>query len=150
MTNVWTGRVFAIGAVTVAAVALGWVSMSNLGENLVYYWSPTELQAKHTEAVGRTVRLGGLVVPGTFDLKACNPGCTFAITDGQTKVDIASSGLPPQMFREGQGVVVEGTLEGDGKFHTDRIMVKHSNEYKAPTSGENPAQGTLVTREDGT
>lgn len=149
MSNVWTSRLFAVGAVTVAVGALAWVSMSNLGENLVYYWSPTELQAKHAEAVGRTVRLGGLVVPGTFDLTKCNPGCTFAITDGQTNVDIASSGLPPQMFREGQGVVVEGSLEGDGKFHTDRIMVKHSNEYKAPAPGDKPKPDTLVTTEDG-
>lgn len=145
MSSVWTGRVFAIGAVVVAVGALAWISMSNLGDNLVYYWSPTELAAKKAEATGQTVRLGGLVVPGTFDMTKCSPGCTFAITDGQTKVEVASAGLPPQMFREGQGVVVEGALESDGKFHTDRIMVKHSNEYKAPKTGEKPSEVTLMT-----
>ena len=56
----------------------------------------------------------------------------FQITDGKQTVPVRATGAPPQMFREGIGVVVEGTVTESGTFETDRLMVKHSNEYKAP------------------
>ncbi len=129
--------IFAVGAVVLGVAALAAISYGNLGENLVYYWSPTEIVAKAAQAQGATVRLGGLVVPGTFDSEACAPGCDFRITDGKTDVRVRTEGLPPQMFREGIGVVVEGQMQGD-VFHTDRVMIKHSNEYRAPEDGKMP------------
>jgi cytochrome c-type biogenesis protein CcmE len=146
MTETAKRRLFGAAAVLVAIGALTWISYGSLGENLVYYWSPTELIGKGAAGQGVTVRLGGLVVPGTFDLGACNPGCSFRISDGKTEVAVATAGLPPQMFREGIGVVVEGELEGQ-VFRTERVMIKHSNEYKPPASGEMPKDmaKTLVT-----
>lgn len=138
MTEVTKRRLFLAGAVLVAGTALAYLSFGNLGQNLVYYWSPSELAAHGADAKGATVRLGGMVVPGSYDPTLCKPGCEFKLTDGKAEVDVASTGTPPQMFREGQGCVVEGTYEDDGKFHTDRIMVKHSNEYRPPKAGERP------------
>lgn len=132
-------KLIGVGAVVVAIGALAWLSYGNLGNNLVYYWSPSEIVEKGSSAEGALVRLGGLVVPGTFKLEDCKPGCTFRISDGKTEVQIATQGLPPQMFREGIGVVVEGRMEGD-TFVTDRVMVKHSNEYRAPTDAEGMKQ----------
>lgn len=143
MTAAAKQRLAAVVAILVAVGALAWLSWGNLGENLVYYWSPSEVVGNASKAAGATVRLGGLVVPGSFDAAKCDPGCTFRVTDGREEVTVVSEGLPPQMFREGQGVVVEGVYGEDGVFRTDRIMVKHSNEYQAPQEGEMPDVATL-------
>lgn len=147
MTDLTRRRLIGVVAVIAALSALAALSMVNLGDSLVYYWSPTELKEKlgkqGAEADQVTVRLGGLVVPGSFDLAKCDPGCTFRITDGTSEVTVVTAGLPPQMFREGIGVVVEGEFEGE-QFHTDRVMVKHNNEYRAPEHGEKPDIGTLT------
>jgi cytochrome c-type biogenesis protein CcmE len=80
-----------------------------------------------------------MVVPGSLDWDRENQRATFAVTDGTQQVPVECSGNPPQMFREGIGVVIEGKLES-GVFQTDRVMVKHSNEYRAPEDGERPDQ----------
>jgi len=132
MTDVMQKRLLGIGAVLVAAGALAWISMSDLGENLVYYWSPTELMTAEN-AREATVRLGGLVEPGTLVHDTSNAHISFVVTDGTTKVQVESDGNPPQMFREGIGVVVEGQLGDDGDtFVADKVMVKHSADYESP------------------
>ena len=138
-----SGPLFAIGALAVAGAALAFVAYGNLGENLVYYWSPTELAQAGDKAIGATVRLGGQVEPGSISWAPGQPG-TFRVTDGKSSVTVATSGIPPQMFREGIGVVVEGEYASDGQFHTERIMVKHSNEYRAPSEGAEGADGAEV------
>ena len=60
----------------------------------------------------------------------------FDVTDRKTTVHVKASGIPPQMFREGIGVVVEGTMVRPGYFQSDRLMVSHNNEYRAPKDGE--------------
>ena len=144
MTESTKRQLFGLSALLLAGVAFAGIMWGNLGDNLVYYWSPSELVARGPDAEGVTVRLGGMVVPGTFDAAACNPGCTFKVTDGKSEVTVRSEGMPPQMFREGQGCVLEGTADKAGVFHTDRIMVKHSNEYRAPKDGEMPTEATLA------
>ena len=135
-------RVLSVVAVTVAAAALAFIALGDLGENLVYYWSPTEMLAQREKAAGATIRLGGLVEAGTIQPDGTR--LSFNVTDGTTSVAVASTGVPPQMFREGIGVVLEGTLDPDGTFRCTRMMVKHDNEYRAPTaSGEKPSLDTL-------
>ena len=129
----------AVTAVLIAGGALVWISAGNLGENLVYYWSPTELNGAGDKAAGATVRLGGLVQPGSVDWDPDSQRLSFRISDGTEEVRVVSNGSPPQMFREGIGVVVEGQLQGADVFHTDRVMVKHSNEYRAPDDAQMPS-----------
>lgn len=132
----------AVIALTVAGGALAFLALGDLGNNLVYYWSPSELVAQKAKAEqGAIVRLGGMVEPGT--VQQTGDTLTFKVTDGAASVSVASTGVPPQMFREGIGVVVEGTLAKDGTFHCDRLMVKHDNEYKAPKEGEHPDVNAL-------
>jgi cytochrome c-type biogenesis protein CcmE len=133
MTDAMKKRLLAVGAVLVASTALGWVSMADLGENLVYYWTPTQLMENKSKATDEAiVRLGGMVVDGTFEWTPEEQLATFDVTDGDTTVHVRSTGTPPQMFREGIGVVVEGSLSSAEVFETEKIMVKHSNEYEAP------------------
>ncbi len=130
-----TRRLFLVGALTVAAGALGIVSFGNIGENLVYYWDPTQLVNAGDKAVGATIRLGGVVKAGSMDWKPDESELEFVVSNGDHDVPVHCQGAPPQMFREGIGVVVEGTMSKSGVFESSRLMVKHSNEYKAPAEG---------------
>ena len=135
MTPTARRRLFLVGALVVAGTALGFVAFGNMGENLVYYWDPTQLVEAGSKADGATVRLGGMVKKGTLDWHADSNELNFEVTDFKNTVSVISTGAPPQMFREGIGVVVEGHVGDDGVFRSDRLMVKHSNEYKPPAEG---------------
>ena len=131
---------FLIGALSISGSALAVIATGNMGKNLVYYWSPTEMHAAGDKAVGATIRLGGQVKPGPIDWKAEQNELHFVVTDGTNDVGVHARRAPPQMFREEIGVVVEGTLTQAGVFETDLLMVKHDNEYRAPgTPGADPA-----------
>jgi cytochrome c-type biogenesis protein CcmE len=148
MTSVAKRRLTAIGAILVAASALAYISWGKMGENLVYYLTPTELLAKGKAAYGATVRLGGVVAPGTVNWDAKTLDLSFRVSDGKPggqTIMVKSTGAPPQMFRENIGCIVEGTLDESQVFHSDRVMVKHSNEYRAPKAGEKPRADTLVS-----
>ena len=116
--------------------AIGFVSMGNIGENLVYYWNTTELVEQGDKAIGADIRLGGVVKKGTLQWDESKNELEFEIGDGKNYVKVFAKGAPPQMFREGIGVLVEGTMVSEGFFKSNRLMVKHSNEYKAPEEGE--------------
>jgi len=130
-----------LGAGVVLA-AFGYLIWGGIGGNLVYFLTPNELLAKGSQAVGASVRLGGLVQAGTVKWNADTRELRFSITDEDNKssVPVLSVGVPPQMFTEGQGVVVEGFYAPDGIFKSQKVMVKHNNEYRAPKAGEHPAE----------
>lgn len=129
-------RLLAVAAIMVAAGVLAFLAFGGIGENLVYYWSPTELEASGDKAVGATIRLGGLVEPGSIQHSEDGLTLRFAVTDGEASVPITTSSVPPAMFREGVGVVVEGSVNRAGQFETQRLLVKHDNQYRAPGEGE--------------
>lgn len=126
-------KLVTVGLLVVSGAALAFIATADLGENLVYYWTPSEMVAQGERALGASIRLGGLVEPGTIVSEGT--ALRFRVTDGTTSVPVDSSGVPPQMFREGIGVVLEGTFAADGTFRCTRMMVKHDNEYRAPTAG---------------
>jgi cytochrome c-type biogenesis protein CcmE len=145
MTTVVKTRLAAALAVIVAVGVLTFLSFGGIEENLVYYWTPGELLAKGESAKLATVRLGGVVAVGTVDWNPDTLELRFSaadqsgdVGDKNPAVAVMAKGAPPQMFREGIGVVVEGRYDG-AVFRADRVMVKHSNEYQAPEAGEQPA-----------
>lgn len=123
-------RIFAVVAILIAAGALLAITAGGIGENLVYYWGPSEVRQAGDSAIGASIRLGGQVVPGTIRREGST--LQFTVTDGSATLPVRSTGVPPQMFREGIGVVVEGTMTDAGVFTSDRLMVSHDNEYRAP------------------
>lgn len=135
-------RLLAVGALVVAAGGLALISLGNLGENLVYYWSPSEMLSHGEKAYSATIRLGGVVKPGTIAWNSGAARLAFQVADDHQptskSVPVHSTEVPPQMFREGIGVVVEGTFDASGVFTSNRLMVNHSNEYRAPKEGEKP------------
>lgn len=131
-------RMILVVALVIMFGALGFVSFGNLGENLVYYWDCSQVVEAGDKAYGATIRLGGVVKEGSLDWDPESNELNFQVTDGKAELNVHATGAPPQMFREGIGVVVEGTMvksSGGGLFESDRLMVKHSNEYKAPEEG---------------
>lgn len=132
--------IVAVVAILVAGGALAFIAIGNIGENLVYYWSPSEMVANGQKAIGPTIRLGGIVVPGSLNWDEKSTTLKFKVADDHKKldsaVDVLAHQVPPQMFREGIGVVVEGTWDKNHVFTSNRLMVNHSNEYKPPTEGQ--------------
>jgi cytochrome c-type biogenesis protein CcmE len=132
-------------ALGVAALAILALSLGGIGQNLVYYWGPSELQAAGDKAIGATIRLGGLVADGSIRRASGASGVEFDVVDRQGALThVKCSGVPPQMFRERIGVVVEGTLSRAGHFEGHRLMVSHGNEYRAPSEGEQAAIDELM------
>lgn len=142
--RLWMG----LGLVAIVG-ALALLVAGGLQENVVFFVTPTELEAKGAEVYDRPLRLGGQVKPGTVDWNADTRKLQFVLRDDSTQVTVQSEGAPPAMFQEGIGVVVEGHYRRDGSFRSDRVMVKHSNEYSPPEDGEHPEEAyeTLMKKE---
>lgn len=130
------GKWFALGALALAAIAFGVITAGGIGKNLVYYWNPTELQAAGNKAYGATIRLGGMVKEGSI-VKAGGPSSLeFDVTDYNSVVHVKAHSVPPQMFRDNIGVVIEGTMNRSGYFDGSKLMVSHNNQYRAPKAGQ--------------
>ncbi len=124
-------RLFMFGAFVVAAAAFGVIAASGINKNLVYYWTPSDVRANGQKAYGATIRLGGMVAPGSIQ-KLGGSAVAFDVHDGANRIHVKTRTVPPQMFRENIGVVVEGTMVAGGHFQSERLMVSHDNQYKAP------------------
>ncbi len=148
MTPKVRNRVIAVVALLVAGGGLAFLALGNLGENLVYYWTPGEMLSHGDQAFGPTIRLGGVVKPGTIHWDPVRTDLEFVIADSHApdakSVVVHAREIPPQMFKDGIGVVVEGTFSRTQRFESNRLMVNHSNEYRAPKPGEKPSADTLM------
>lgn len=129
-------RAWIIGAAAVIVAIFAWLLFGGLEKNVVFFLTPQEVLAKGTSVVGVPVRLGGQVKPGSVKWDAQTLDLRFTVTDGAREMQVHSTGAPPQMFRDGMGVVVEGRVGAGGVFEATGLMVKHSNEYRAPKPGE--------------
>jgi cytochrome c-type biogenesis protein CcmE len=116
--------------------ALTWVTVRGLTGSFVYYLTPTDIVGQHKAQVGERVRLGGYVEPGSVDRVAGT--LTFTVTDGTSSMPVSDVGSVPELFRPGQGVVLEGAVGTDGRFHSDTLLIKHSGDYRPPAPGQQP------------
>ena len=141
---------FALGALAVAGIAFAVITAGGIGQNLVYYWGPTELKTAGDKAFGATIRLGGLVADGSIRRGEDVSNLEFDVIDrkGGT-VHVKASGVAPQLFRERVGVVVEGTMTRAGYFQGNRLMVSHSNEYRIPGEGQKADVKSLMRTTQG-
>jgi cytochrome c-type biogenesis protein CcmE len=140
---------FALGALGVAGLAFAVITAGGIGENLVYYWGPSDVHAAGPKAEGATIRLGGMVAKDSVVFADNASGVEFEVTDFKNTVHVKSTGVPPQMFREGIGVVVEGTMTRGGYFESHRLMVSHGNDYRAPGDPGHADVKRLMSTTDG-
>ncbi|GGC73576.1 cytochrome c maturation protein CcmE [Chelatococcus reniformis] len=113
-------------ALGVLAVAVGLVLFA-MRDTIVFFYGPTEIAQKGI-GPGARVRIGGLVKPGSM-VREAGQTVQFAITDTATDVAVTYTGLLPDLFREGQGVIAEGTLQPDGSFRAASVLAKHDERY---------------------
>jgi cytochrome c-type biogenesis protein CcmE len=114
------------GGVGVLGVAVLLVLFA-MRDSIVFFNSPTDVMEKHV-APGARIRLGGLVASGSVT-RGENLAIRFEVTDGNRSIPVTYSGILPDLFREGQGVVAEGTLDRAGVFEADNILAKHDETY---------------------
>ncbi len=119
-------RAFLIPAIGILVVIFGFLTFGALGDNLVYFRTPTELAGGQEDGTGR-LRLGGQVEPGTVVQEETT--VTFQVGDGVTAIPVIHTGSPAQLFREGIGVVVEGRWDGR-VFRSDTMLIKHDEQYR--------------------
>ena len=111
-----------VGVLALAAVLV----LSALRDSIVFFNSPTDVVEKKVTA-GSRIRLGGLVQPGTLERKDID--AAFDVTDGKNVIRVTYRGILPDLFREGQGVVAEGTLIDVASFRADTVLAKHDENY---------------------
>jgi cytochrome c-type biogenesis protein CcmE len=117
-----------VGSLGVLALAVALV-LSALSDNIVFFYSPSQLANKHVPA-GRPFRIGGLVENGSVHKESRE--VRFRITDLTCSVDVVYRGILPDLFREGQGVIAEGSLGPDGIFSAHEVLAKHDEKYMPP------------------
>jgi len=118
-----------LGLVGVAAAAA--LALSALRSNIAYFFSPSQVMAKEAPA-DHVFRLGGLVETGTLQRQSDGLTLTFVVTDNAEKVKVSYTGILPDLFSEGSGVVTKGKLGGDGVFYAEDVLAKHDEEYMPP------------------
>lgn len=111
---------------TVLAFAVGLILYA-LNDQIVFFRGPTDILEEKI-AAGTRMRLGGLVEEGSL-LREAGSKVSFRVTDGANAVSVTYQGILPDLFREGQGVIAEGTLTGSATFEADTILAKHDETY---------------------
>ena len=112
-------------ALAVLGVALGLVLVS-MRDNIVFFYSPAEIVAKDVKP-GTRLRLGGLVKEGSVE-KGADRFISFVVSDGTSELRVRYTGLLPDLFREGQGIVATGRMQGN-LFMADQVLAKHDENY---------------------
>ena len=112
-----------LGALALAAALV----LFALRQQIVFFVTPSDLKVQ-AQSPGSRLRLGGLVEKGTW-IKGAGTQMEFMVTDNASNVKVSYDGIVPDLFREGQGVVAEGTFGADGVFKADTILAKHDENY---------------------
>ena len=106
------------------------IILKSLEENVVYFFSPTEIYNKSDISLSKKLRVGGLVKEGS--IKREKDGINFIITDLKNEIVVSYKGLVPNLFSQGKGVIVEGKLNDKKYFIADKILAKHDENYMPP------------------
>ena len=123
-------RIFILIVSLISAAVIIFLVFRSLEENVVYFFSPTEIYNKPTISLNKTIRLGGLVKEGS--IKKNKTTTNFIITDLKTEINISFNGQVPNLFSEGKGVIVEGKLRDKKYFLAYNILAKHDENYMPP------------------
>jgi cytochrome c-type biogenesis protein CcmE len=125
-------------AIVCGVAALGIASalvLNAFRSNLVFFFSPTQIAANEAPR-GHAFRLGGLVEAGSLRRSPNSLTVHFVVTDLAKKIPVAYTGLLPDLFTEGKGVVAQGKLGADGVFHAEQVLAKHDENYMPPEAAQ--------------
>lgn len=117
-----------------ASLAAGLVFWA-LSDNMNFFYAPTQI-ANGEAPQGRTIRVGGLVVPGSLRRDASGLDIEFTVTDNQSRTVVRYTGILPDLFAEGQGIVAVGELQPDLHFRAAQVLAKHDENYMPPEAAD--------------
>ena len=123
-------RIFLLFITIIASIFIVFFILKSLEENVVYFFSPTEIHNKTNISYEKKIRIGGLVKINSISKK--NSSLNFVITDLKKEITVSYTGIVPNLFSEGKGVVAEGKLKDKNFFIADRILAKHDEKYMPP------------------
>ena len=112
----------------IALIGAGLLAASALRDEAAYFYAPADVRAKGVEP-GKSIRLGGMVVKGSLKRAADGVTMHFDVTDGKATVPAVFKGIAPDLFKEGSGVVAEGSFDGTGTFIATNLLAKHDERY---------------------
>lgn len=121
-------RLWLIGAASVLAIGAVALAATALQDTVAFFYAPTDLVEKHVIVEGKSARVGGLVEERSVTHDAAGL-MMFRITDTKHTVPVVFDGIPPDLFKEGQGVVAEGKFDAQGRLVADRVLAKHDENY---------------------
>ena len=130
------------GGVAALGIAAALV-LTAFNKNLVFFFTPSQVAANEAP-VGRTFRIGGMVVPGS--LKRDGVQVRFAVTDTAKTMQVVYAGQLPDLFKEGKGVVAQGQLGPDGVFTAREVLAKHDENYMPPEAAHALEQGAKAQK----
>lgn len=133
--NAKTKKLALIGAAVVLVGAGATMAFKAFNENLVFFFSPTQVAAKEAP-MGRTFRIGGVVEPGSVVRASDGVTVRFNVTDTAKTVPVEYKGILPDLFSEGQGVVAQGKLDEAGLFTASEVLAKHDENYMPPEAAK--------------
>jgi cytochrome c-type biogenesis protein CcmE len=119
---------FVIGGLVIVG-ALFYIMYGGMQQAMVYFKVPSELKADDGNTRDKFLRMGGMVVKGSLRTDLKNLAYHFELSDGSASIPVFFKGIPPDLFSEGKGAVVEGRMGADGVFQATTIMAKHAEEY---------------------
>ena len=125
----------ALGAMLAVALLVMW----GVRDRAAYFYTPADVAAGKA-APGRPMRLGGMVERGSLKTQADGVSIRFVVADAGARTPVLFRGIPPDLFKEGSGVVAEGQLARDGTFVADTILAKHDERYMPPQLGNQAAE----------
>ena len=126
-----TIRIYYMSAILVLLSALLFMFIKTFNDNLLFYRSPSQITNSEFPE-NYVFRVGGVVLDGSLIKSKNTMNVKFAITDYERNLDISYTGILPDLFREGQGVVIRGKLASDGIFYAEEVLAKHDENYMPP------------------
>jgi cytochrome c-type biogenesis protein CcmE len=142
-------RRFIIGGLIILAT-LSYIIYGGMQKAMVYFVTPSELKANEPASDNKFLRMGGMVVTGSLQKDVKNLTYRFDLTDGSTSFPVFFRGVPPDLFTEGKGAVVEGRIGADGVFQAMTIMAKHAEEYSPHVDGKDSYPKSFVPGKEST
>jgi cytochrome c-type biogenesis protein CcmE len=125
----------AVGLVVAGVAIAAVLALRAFNENLLYFYTPSQVAAGEVPP-GKKFRLGGLVTKGSLHRESGQLEVRFEVTDLKQRMNVAYSGVLPDLFREGQGVIAYGVMNPDGSFRADEVLAKHDENYMPPEVAE--------------
>jgi len=130
LTKKVKSRIFFLSVLVILAALVIFVILRSLEENVVYFFSPTEIYNKANISFDKQIRIGGLVKKNSVSKN--DTSINFIITDLKKEIVVSYNGIVPNLFSEGKGVVAEGKLKDKKYFIADKILAKHDENYMPP------------------